>query len=43
MAKVAEGEFDVADATDRLEAIRWLQRSGDHVARITSHLETTAG
>jgi len=40
MASVAEGEFDVAVATDRLEAVRWLQRSGDHVARITSHLET---
>jgi phosphate:Na+ symporter len=39
MEKVAEGEFDVANATQRLEAIRWLQRSGEHVARITSHLE----
>ncbi|MGW8247792.1 MAG: Na/Pi cotransporter family protein [Acidiferrobacterales bacterium] len=39
MALVAEGKLDVADATNRLEAIRWLQRSGEHVARITSHLE----
>ena len=39
MEKVAEGEIDVGNATERLEAIRWLQRSADHAARITSHLE----
>lgn len=43
MDRVATGEFDVASATDQLEAIRWLQRSSEHVARIAIHLGGVAG
>lgn len=39
MNRVASGEFDVPDATDSLNAIRWLQRVSAHVARITQHLD----
>jgi phosphate:Na+ symporter len=35
---VAEGRMTVPDATDCLEAIRWLNRVGHHIARINYHL-----
>lgn len=38
MQQVARGELDVPGGTDQLEAIRWAQRTGTHIARITSHL-----
>jgi len=41
MGQVASGRIEVPEGTDRLEAIRWLQRSAMHVDRITSHLSAT--
>lgn len=41
MGQVARGQIEVPEGTDRLEAIRWLQRSAMHVDRITSHLSAT--
>jgi phosphate:Na+ symporter len=35
---VAEGRMTVPEATDCLEAIRWLNRVGHHIARINYHL-----
>lgn len=42
MTNVAVGDIDVSDANEQLEAIRWLQRCSEHVARITMHLGSTA-
>jgi len=42
MSAVAAGQIEVPEATARLEAIRWLRRSGEHAARITIHLASTA-
>lgn len=38
MAAIASGEISVSEGTNRLEAIRWLRRVGNHIARITQHL-----
>ncbi len=38
-ASVANGKLGVADATDCLEAIRWLDRVSHHIARISLHLQ----
>jgi len=38
LAQVASGAFDVATATSRLEAIRWLRRVSKHLARINQHM-----
>ena len=38
MSQVASGKLSVAEGTDCLEAIRWLQRVSVHVDRITFHL-----
>ena len=37
MSKIARSEMDVPDATNRLEAVRWLERVSNHIARITYH------
>jgi phosphate:Na+ symporter len=37
-ACIADGRMTVPEATDCLEAIRWLNRVGHHVARINYHL-----
>ena len=38
-SRVADDSIDVPEATDCLEAIRWLHRVSHHVARINYHLE----
>ena len=38
MKEVAADIVDVPDANDYLEAVRWLNRVGDHIERITLHL-----
>jgi phosphate:Na+ symporter len=35
----AKGELSVPESTSRLQAIRWLLRVSQHIARITLHLE----
>jgi len=40
MEKVATGKFDVLQANDYLEAIRWLDRVSDHIERISFHIST---
>jgi phosphate:Na+ symporter len=35
---IASGEVDVAEGTDRLEAIRWLRRVSRHIAHSAAHL-----
>ncbi|MCT0219591.1 Na/Pi symporter [Synechococcus sp. CS-1329] len=42
MAQVASGEVEVEEASQRLEAIRWLRRVSQHLGRISSHLEAAA-
>lgn len=39
MNQLAAGQVTVPQATDKLEAIRWLKRVSRHIARITVHLE----
>ena len=36
--KIARGEIDVPEGSDRLEAIRWLRRVSIHIHRINHHL-----
>ena len=36
---VTYGRIDVPEATDCLEAVRWLDRVSHHVARISLHLQ----
>lgn len=36
--KIAKGEIDVPDGSDKLEAIRWLRRVSIHIHRINNHL-----
>lgn len=38
MSQVASGKLSVAEGTDHLEAIRWLQRVSMHVDRVCHHL-----
>lgn len=38
-SSVANGRLDVPDATDCLEAIRWLDRVSHHIARISLHIQ----
>ena len=38
-SRVADDSLNVPEATDCLEAIRWLHRVSHHVARINYHLE----
>lgn len=38
-SSVAYGRIDVPEATDCLEAVRWLDRVSHHVARISLHLQ----
>ena len=38
-SSVANGRLDVPDATDCLEAIRWLDRVSHHIARIGLHIQ----
>lgn len=42
MSQVASGKLSVAEGTDCLEAIRWLQRVSLHVDRISHHLLATS-
>lgn len=42
MQKIASGEVDLPIGTDYLEAIRWLQRVSNHIARIVKHLNIAA-
>ena len=37
--EVANGSINVPDATEALEATRWLSRVSHHIFRITSHIE----
>jgi phosphate:Na+ symporter len=39
MSAAAMGELSVPESTSRLQAIRWLLRVSQHIARITLHLE----
>jgi len=39
MTNIAEGKVNVPDATDYMEALRWLQRLYNHIYRITYHLK----
>lgn len=39
LQRLARGELDEPTATDRLEAIRWLQRTSRHIARIIHHYQ----
>lgn len=36
--KIATGELDVPDGSDRLEAIRWLHRVSIHIYRINYYI-----
>lgn len=38
MSNIAEGNVTVPQATQKIEAIRWLKRVSYHVCRITHHL-----
>jgi len=38
IAAIGSGDITVSEGTNRLEAIRWLQRVSKHVSRITEHL-----
>lgn len=42
MVSVAAGRIEVPEATEHLEAIRWLRRCSEHTVRITIHLAATA-
>ena len=37
MKQIAEGSIDVAEGTERLDAVRWLRRVSNHIASITEH------
>ena len=37
--KIARGEIDIPEGSDRLEAIRWLRRVSIHIHRINHHLK----
>ena len=39
MTDTASGLLTVPQATDKVEAIRWLQRVSNHIARITFHFQ----
>jgi len=39
MTDTATGQLTVPQATDKVEAIRWLQRVCNHIARITFHFQ----
>lgn len=39
MIKIASGELTVSQGTVSLDAIRWLQRVSQHIAKLTEHLE----
>ncbi len=38
-SSIANGRLDIPDATDCLEAIRWLDRVSYHVNRIALHIQ----
>ena len=38
-SSIANGRLDIPDATDCLEAIRWLDRVSHHVNRIALHIQ----
>ncbi len=38
-SSVVDGKIDVPEATDCLEALRWIERVSHHVARIALHLQ----
>jgi phosphate:Na+ symporter len=38
-SSVVDGKIDVPEATDCLEALRWMERVSHHVARIALHLQ----
>ena len=43
LERLASGEMDEPTATERLEAIRWLQRTSKHIARIVFHYQRVNG
>lgn len=43
LAEVASGSVELAEGTQRLEAMRWLRRVSQHLQRICDHLELAAG
>jgi phosphate:Na+ symporter len=42
MHEVADGLLSVPDANRKLEAVRWLQRVSDHIARVCNHVLSAA-
>jgi phosphate:Na+ symporter len=38
-SSIANGRLDIPDATDCLEAVRWLDRVSHHVTRIALHIQ----
>ena len=42
LADTASGRLTIPESTDYLEAVRWLVRVSQHLARITWHLEHAA-
>lgn len=43
MSSVASSQISVDEGTRRLEAIRWIDRVSEHVARLTHHLAAAMG